>query len=106
MIWTCEEVLAKLGDEAQVTARGIIVLQTVEEGRYNHLLVAEFHGDTFHVTPEGREYLEPNIEDAVIVSEPKKSSGKKKGLKAPAVEPKAEEPAIEDDSLDDLDLGD
>ncbi|OHD24085.1 MAG: hypothetical protein A2Y38_14700 [Spirochaetes bacterium GWB1_59_5] len=106
MSWTCKEVLDKLGDKAQVTARGIIVLQTVGVDSYKHLLVAEAHGDTFHVTPEGKAYLEPNVEDAVIVSEPKKSGGKKKGVKGPAVEAPVVEPVVEDDELDDLDLGD
>jgi len=99
MSWTCEEVLAKLGDEAQITARGIVILvdATAQDGgpMKKHLLVAEFRGDTFWLTDEGKTHLEPNIEDAVIVSEkPKKAPAKKK------------EKPVEDSNeiLDDLDL--
>ena len=99
MSWTCEEVLAKLGDDAQVTARGVVVLvdATAPDGgpMKKHLLIAEFRGDTFWLTDDGKEYLEPNIEDAVIVSEkPKKAPAKKK------------EKVVEDSNeiLDDLDL--
>ena len=98
MSWTCEEVLAKLGDEAQVTARGIIIMvdATAPDGGpiKKHLLVAEFRGDTFWLTDEGKEFLEPNIEDAVIVSEKRKTRAPKK------------EKVVEDSNeiLDDLDL--
>ena len=99
MSWTCEEVLAKLGDEAQVTARGIIIMvdATAPDGGpiKKHLLVAEFRGDTFWLTDEGKEFLEPNIEDAVIVSE------KTRKPRAPK-----KEKVVEDSNeiLDDLDL--
>lgn len=76
MIWSFDAVMKKLGDEAQATAGGIVILVDVEgpDGtpRKKHLKVGYFTGLEFHLTPEGREYLEPTIEDAVIVSETKK----------------------------------
>ena len=98
MSWTCEEVLAKLGDEAQVTARGIIIMvdATAPDGGpiKKHLLVAEFRGDTFWLTDEGKEFLEPNIVDVEVVSEKRKTRAPKK------------EKVVEDSNeiLDDLDL--
>jgi hypothetical protein len=100
MIWSYEAVMKKLGDEAQVTAGGIIVLATVvgEDGvtRNKHIKVGYFDEVTFHVTKEGQEYLEPTVEDAVIVSETKKVKGRKKPELAAPVEP---EPEV-DDELD------
>lgn len=83
--WTCDEVLARLGEDAQVAARGIVVCIRKPDELPKHILIAEFLGDTFHVTPEGLAYLEPNEEDAVIVSETKKPARAKK--KAPSAEP-------------------
>jgi len=93
MVWSYETVMEKLGADAQVTAGGIIVLAMVdgEDGapRYKHIKVGYFDEFSFHLTPEGREYLEPNIEDAVVVSETKKPRGLKKKAEAIAapVEP-------------------
>ena len=100
MVWSYEAVMAKLGNEAQVTAGGIIVLALVEgeDGapRYKHIKVGYFDEFSFHLTPEGKEYLEPSVEDAVIVSETKKPRGLKKkaeAIAAPVV-------ANEEDDLD------
>jgi hypothetical protein len=82
MIWSFDAVMKKLGDEAQVTAGGIIIVIDVEgpDGypRKKHLKVGFFNGMEFHLTPEGREYIEPTITDAEIVSEVKKPRAKKK----------------------------
>lgn len=94
MVWSYEAVMEKLGADAQVTAGGIIVLALVEgkDGapRYKHIKVGYFDEFSFHLTPEGKEYLEPNVEDAVIVSETKKSRGAKKkpeAIAAPVQDP-------------------
>lgn len=106
MSWTCEEVLAKLGDEAQITARGIVMIvdAVAQDGGpiKKHLLVAEFRGDTFWLTDEGKAFLEPNIVDAEVVSEKRKTRAPKKEK---VVAPKKEK-VVEDSNeiLDDLDL--
>lgn len=98
MIWTCQEVTDKLGDKAQITTRGIVVLteKIADDGvpRPYHLLVAEFRGDTFSVTPEGLDYLEPQGEA------PAPKASKPKGLK----KPKAEVVEDSNELVDDLDL--
>lgn len=100
MVWSYDAVLAKLGADAQVTAGGVIVLALVEGSdgvpRYKHIKVGYFDEFSFHLTPEGKEYLEPNIEDAVVVSETKKPRGLKKKVEAVA--------APVQDPEDDLDL--
>ncbi len=81
MIWSHEAVMKKLGNDAQVTAGGIITVIDVEgpdgQPRKKHIKVGYFSGMTFHLTPEGLEFLEPTIEDAVIVSETKRPRAKK-----------------------------
>lgn len=61
MSWTCDEVLAVLGDEAQATAGGIIVLAVIEgeDGvkRPKHLKIGSFSGQSFILTDEGTKYL-------------------------------------------------
>ena len=103
MIWSFEAVMKKLGDEAQVTAGGIIVLRRFEDETKapKHIKVGAFNGMTFQLTPEGLEFLEPNIEDAVIVSEVKKGKAapKKKAAALPEPEVKTE-PVPDDDDFD------
>lgn len=103
MIWSFDEVMKKLGDEAQVTAGGIIVLQRFDDETKapKHIKVGFFNGMAFQLTPEGLDFLEPNIEDAVIVSETKKvkAAPKKKAAALPEPEEKTE-PESDDDDFD------
>lgn len=98
MSWTLEQVNDKLGDKAQATARGIIVLTRDSTGRAKHILIGEFTGDTFNLTPEGVAYLEADVEDAVVVST-RKTKGTKKALEAPVeVTPDDGAPAVPEDN--------
>lgn len=73
MAWTYEEVMAKLGDEAQAVPGAIVVF------RNKHIEVARVTIDGgFHVTEEGRKILEPEaVEDAEEAPKPKAPRAKK-----------------------------
>ncbi len=87
MVWTIEQVCEKLGDKAQVTARGIIVVEINEGSLPKHILVAEFGvGDSFTVTAEGRAFLEGD-EEAEAKDKPQKAKPAK--VKAAAKEDEA-----------------
>lgn len=88
MVWTFETVMEKLGDTAQPTAGGIIVLQRFDDETRpaKHIKIGYFVGLAFVLTEEGREYLEPNVEDAVIVSEAKRPKAKRAPVKQEVVE--------------------
>lgn len=89
MSWTCDEVLAVLGDEAQATAGGILVLAMVEgdDGivRPKHIKVGSFSGLSFLLTDEGAEYLARK-------QKPEVAKPKSKGVS----KPKPVDPAIDD----------
>lgn len=92
MSWTCDEVLAALGDEAQVTAGGIVVLAMIEgeDGitRPKHIKIGNFSGMSFILTEDGIEYL-ADYEKPEAVAKPKKVIKKK------AVEPVEDELILE-----------
>lgn len=97
MFWTYNDVMEKLGDKAQVTAGGILILTEVLHAdgapRPKHVKIAYFVGESFIVTPEGLEYLgEPETDEPA----PKPVKKAKKADPVPAKEP--------EESLDDLDI--
>lgn len=99
MAWTCDEVLSKLGDKAQVAASGIIAMVYDEElKRPVHTLVGTFDNDSFNLTDAGKALMrgKPDVVEAEVVSE------KKRGVKKPT----KVEPVVEDSNelIDDLDL--
>ena len=73
MAWTYEEVMAKLGDEAQAVPGGILVF------REKHIMVGLTSvGGGFSITDEGRKILEPEaVEDAEEAPKPKAPRAKK-----------------------------
>ena len=93
MSWSCDEVLAALGDDAQAVASGIVttVTEVDDEGieRKKHVLVGKFEGMSFVLTAAGTELLETREKPA-----PKKAKGVSK--------PKPAVTVVE--TVDDLDL--
>ena len=88
MNWTFEKVIAALGDKAQATARGLVVLVHNEGELPQHLLIAEYAGEgTFTVTAVGLDYLA----SLGVVEKPaaKKPVVEKPAAKKPVVEPQS-----------------
>ncbi len=117
MVWTLESVTEALGDKAQFTARGIVVVDYNELSVPKHVLIAEFVGeDTFCVTADGSEYLKDyETEDEAPKSEKpaaknpaaKKAAAKKAVAKndtpvGPA--PEVTETAVDDGSISSVSL--
>ena len=99
MSWSFDEVMAVLGDEAEVIASGVKVLATtvteidgVELVKRESILIGRFDGMSFILTDAGAAYL-----DGKQPAEPKP----KRGLKKKAVEPQPEVDILEDLGLDD-----
>ena len=100
MSWTCDEVVAVLGEDAQIVAGGIVVLHHDETlGRYRHVQVATLSGNSFVVTEEGLEILELREKPKAAPKKDAPKAAPKKGVA------KVAEPAAGGISLDDLDMG-
>lgn len=101
MSWSFDEVMAVLGDEAEVIASGVKVLATtitiidgVELVKREAILIGRFEGMSFVLTDAGTAYLDGK-------QQPVQEQKPKRGLKKKAVDVPAESDMLDDLGLDD-----